>query len=150
MFIVKNADRMNESSFKLSLLGIGLDQDLSAGKVTYRSDREIGFLSARDNIRWNVTLIKNGINDDKADTNRGLLVNGRVMDSNGNVLRRTEGAFIIHFIIYSLFITSTADLSGLGTVSHNSSGTRLQFFFMITMTPQVVVLDDFQFHSFSN
>ena len=93
MFIVKSADRMNQSSFKLSLLGIGLDQDLSAGKVTYRSDREIGFLSARDNIRWNVTLIKNGISDDKADSNRGILVNGRVMDSNSNVLRRTEGPF---------------------------------------------------------
>jgi len=70
-----------------------LDQDLIAGKVTYRSDREIGFLSARDNIRWNVTLIKNGISDDKADSNRGILVNGRVMDSNSNVLRRTEGPF---------------------------------------------------------
>ena len=77
------------------------DQDLVAGKMTYRSDREIGFLSARDNIRWNVMLIKNGIDDDKADSNRGILVNGRVLDSNGNVLRRTEGPSLNYSSRYS-------------------------------------------------
>lgn len=56
--------------------------------MLYRSEKEIGRVSVQDHIRWNLTSPKREASDDKAS--KDVLVNGRVFDSSGNVLRRSE------------------------------------------------------------
>ena len=77
-------------------------KDLIGGKVTYKSEREVGWLPAREIIRWNVTLVKSESSVIKNETGRGVLINGRVMDSNSNVLRRTEGKGTSHALFNEL------------------------------------------------
>lgn len=60
------------------------------GKLAYRSNKEIGWLPAQDRLYWNVTASKKDDSDDKTGRGRNVLVNGRVMDSSGKVLRKTE------------------------------------------------------------
>ena len=60
------------------------------GKLSYRSDKEIGWLPAQDRLYWNVSAAKIDDGDDKNGRGRNVLVNGRVLDSSGKILRRTE------------------------------------------------------------
>ena len=64
--------------------------DLTGEKLKYRSQKEIGWLAVRDRIRWNVTVSRSGGGAGGEKT--GVLLNGRVMDSNGKVLHKTEGS----------------------------------------------------------
>lgn len=57
-------------------------------ELKYVSEAEVGWKPARDRIRWNVTLSA----PDGVPPSADLLVNGRVMDSTGKVLRKTEGS----------------------------------------------------------
>lgn len=58
--------------------------------MSYRSDQEIGLLPAQDRLYWNVSASKREDGEDKSGRGRNVLVNGRVLDSSGKVLRRTE------------------------------------------------------------
>ena len=67
--------------------------DLIGEKLTYRSQKEIGWLAVRDRIRWNVTVSRSsGGGGGGGGEKTGVLLNGRVMDSNGKVLHKTEGS----------------------------------------------------------
>ena len=65
--------------------------DLTGEKVTYKSKKEIGWLAVRDRIRWNVTVSRSSTVGGVGEKT-GVLLNGRVMDSNGKVLHKTEGS----------------------------------------------------------
>jgi hypothetical protein len=60
------------------------------GKLTFKADKEVGWLSAEDRLYWNVSAAKRDDSEDKNGRGRNVLVNGRVLDSSGKVLRRTE------------------------------------------------------------
>lgn len=66
------------------------------GQLSYRSDKEVGWLPAQDRLYWNVTAAKRDETDDKKAVarNRNVLVNGRVLDSSGKVVRKTEDTTI--------------------------------------------------------
>lgn len=60
------------------------------GQLSYQSDKEVGWLPAQDRLYWNVSAARKDDSDDKSARSRQVLVNGRVLDSSGKVLRKTE------------------------------------------------------------
>lgn len=60
------------------------------GRLSFRADKEVGWLPAQDRLSWNVSAVKRDDIDEKNGRGRNVLVNGRVLDSSGKVLRRTE------------------------------------------------------------
>lgn len=69
---------------------IGIRQSVIQGQLSYRSEKEVGWLPAQDLLQWNVSAAKKDDQDDKMGRGRNVLVNGRVLDSSGKVLRKTE------------------------------------------------------------
>ena len=65
------------------------------GKLKFYSEAEVGWKPARDRIRWNVTAAAYGRADGASVDRADVLVNGRVMDSSGKVVRKmTEGSVV--------------------------------------------------------
>lgn len=64
--------------------------DVIQGRLSFRADKEVGWLPAQDRLSWNVSAVKRDDIDEKNGRGRNVLVNGRVLDSSGKVLRRTE------------------------------------------------------------
>ncbi|XP_057381732.2 extracellular matrix organizing protein FRAS1-like [Daphnia carinata] len=64
--------------------------DVIQGRLSFRADKEVGWLPAQDRLFWNVSAAKRDDMDEKNGRGRNVLVNGRVLDSSGKVLRRTE------------------------------------------------------------